>query len=61
MNKRRNTSALNVNGHKLFKDLLEFVAKCTSLEILTFEHVELEMPVIFALCKALVSTASRKW
>ncbi len=60
VNKRRTSSVLNSNGHKLFKDLLDFVAKCSNLEILTFEHVELGMPVIFHLCKSLVTTTSRK-
>jgi hypothetical protein len=61
VNKRRSTSSLNMSNNRLFKDLLEFVGRCTQLEVLTFEQVDFEMSVVFSLCKALITTTSRKF
>eukprot|EP01031_Cornospumella_fuschlensis_P038655 gene38655-46991_t len=54
--RRNKNSALNSNDHKLMKELLQFVAKCQHLQMLTFHNVKLGVAFMSALGKALVSS-----
>lgn len=54
VNKRRSMSALNANGAKLFRELIHFVQDCGSLEVMTFESVEISPVMAGSICRALV-------
>jgi hypothetical protein len=56
--RRRSNSSLNTNGQYLFKELIDFIGRCQSLQILTFHLVKIRVAAMAALGNALVRSRS---